>query len=41
MSTVQRIYQRSDLLDARRRAMDAWENWVTPLIQSNQGSVTE
>jgi integrase len=41
MSTVQRVYQRSDLLDSRRRAMDAWEVWVTPLIQPNSDRVVD
>ena len=32
MSTVQRVYQRSDLLDPRRRAMDAWGRRVEQIL---------
>ena len=28
MSTVQRIYQRSEMLEPRRHALDAWSAWV-------------
>ena len=33
MSTVQRVYQRSDLLDQRRRAMDAWGKRVEEITK--------
>jgi integrase len=34
MSTVQRVYQRSDLLDQRRRAMDAWGERIEAITKS-------
>ncbi len=32
MSTVQRVYQRSDLLDQRRHAMEAWAQELSEII---------